>query len=184
LSNSLCGIDEAGRGCIAGPLAVAGCVLRESVKGVADSKALTARKREELYGQITEKSRYKILLFSHDEVDEKGLSLCLKEAILAIKEHFKECDILMDGNCSFGVQGIKTMVKADAKVAEVSAASILAKVTRDNYMLEMDKLYPQWQFAKHKGYGSALHIELIRRFGESPIQRRSFKIKALEAALF
>jgi ribonuclease HII len=184
LSNNLCGIDEAGRGCISGPLAIAGCVLQESIKGLADSKSLTPKKREELFGQITEKSLYKILLFSHSEVDEKGLSLCLKEAILAIKEHFKECEILMDGNCSFGIKGIKTMIKADAKVTEVSAASILAKVTRDRYMLEMDKLYPQWQFAKHKGYGSALHVEMIKQFGASPIQRKSFKIKALEATLF
>ncbi|MDR2099998.1 MAG: ribonuclease HII [Campylobacteraceae bacterium] len=180
----LCGIDEAGRGCIAGPLAVAGCVLQGNVKGLADSKTLTPKKRAELFGQITEKSLYKILLFSHNEVDEKGLSFCLREAILAIKEHFAECEILMDGNCSFGVCGIKTMIKADAKVSEVSAASILAKVTRDNYMLEMDRLYPQWQFAKHKGYGSALHIKMIRQFGESPIQRKSFRIKALEATLF
>ncbi|MDR2790428.1 MAG: ribonuclease HII [Campylobacteraceae bacterium] len=184
MSNNLCGIDEAGRGCIAGPLAVAGCVLQEEIKGLADSKVLTPKKREELFGQITAKSLYKIMLFSHDEVDEKGLSLCLKEAILAIKEQFLEYDILMDGNCSFGVRGIKTMIKADAKIAEVSAASILAKVTRDNYMLEMDKLYPQYGFAKHKGYGCALHVEMIRRFGASPIQRKSFKIKALEAALF
>ncbi|MDR0761595.1 MAG: ribonuclease HII [Campylobacteraceae bacterium] len=184
MSNNLCGIDEAGRGCLAGPLAVAGCVLQESIEGLADSKTLTHKKREELFGQITKKSLYKILLFSHSEVDEKGLSLCLKEAILAICEDFKEYEILMDGNCSFGVRGIKTMIKADAKVAEVSAASILAKVTRDRYMLEMDKLYPQYGFAKHKGYGSALHIEMIKKFGASPIQRESFRIKALEATLF
>jgi ribonuclease HII len=184
LSNNLCGIDEAGRGCLAGPLAVAGCVLQEEIAGVADSKALTHGKRERLFEQIIKKSLYKILLFSHDEVDEKGLSLCLKEAILAICEHFKEYEILMDGNCSFGVKGVKTMIKADAKIAHVSAASILAKVTRDRYMLDMDKLYPQWQFAKHKGYGSALHVSLIKEFGASPIQRKSFRIKALEATLF
>jgi ribonuclease HII len=76
------------------------------------------------------------------------------------------------------------MIKADAKVAEVSAASILAKVTRDRYMVEMDKIYPQWQFAKHKGYGSSLHIEAIRKFGISPLHRKSFKIKALETIPF
>ncbi|MDR1285037.1 MAG: ribonuclease HII [Campylobacteraceae bacterium] len=180
----LCGIDEAGRGCLAGPLAVAGCVLQNCIEGVADSKTLTPKKREAIFRQISEKSLYKIILFSHDEVDEKGLSFCLKEAILTIKEYFQECEILMDGNCSFGIKGIKTMIKADAKVSEVSAASILAKVTRDRYMVEMDKLYPQWQFAKHKGYGSALHVEMIKQFGASPIQRKSFRIKALEATLF
>ncbi|MDR0408354.1 MAG: ribonuclease HII [Campylobacteraceae bacterium] len=181
---SLCGIDEAGRGCLAGPLAVAGCVLKSNVEGLADSKILTFKKREKLFEQIIENSLYKILLFPHSEIDEKGLSFCLKEAILTIKKCFEKCEILMDGNCSFGVKGVKTMIKADAKVAEVSAASILAKVTRDRYMLEMDKLYPQWQFAKHKGYGSALHINMIKEFGISPIQRKSFKIKALEARLF
>ncbi|MDR3345837.1 MAG: ribonuclease HII [Campylobacteraceae bacterium] len=180
----LCGIDEAGRGCIAGPLVVAGCVLESEIAGVADSKALSAKKREILFEQISKNSRFKIVQFEHDEVDDKGLSACLGEAIKTIKEYFSECEILMDGNCTFGVKGITTMVKADAKVAEVSAASILAKVTRDRYMLTMDKLYPQYQFAKHKGYGSALHIEMIRRFGQSPCQRKSFKIRALEATLF
>ncbi|MDR1975759.1 MAG: ribonuclease HII [Campylobacteraceae bacterium] len=184
MSNSLCGIDEAGRGCLAGPLAVAGCVLQSSVKGVADSKALSPKKREELFEEIAKNALYKIVLFSHDEVDKKGLSACLREAISAIKEHFKESDILMDGNCAFGVKGVQTMIKADAKVPEVSAASILAKVTRDRYMVEMDKLYPQYGFAKHKGYGSASHIKAIKQFGPSPIQRKSFKIKALEEGLF
>ena len=175
----LCGIDEAGRGCIAGPLVVAGCVLLENISGLNDSKKLTEKKREELFTCISTSASFKIVSFEHDEVDNRGLSACLKDAISQIKEHFKECDILMDGNSTFGVQGIDTMVKADAKIPEVSAASILAKVTRDRYMYEMDKLYPKYGFASHKGYGSALHVNKIKELGPSPIQRMSFKIKSL-----
>ena len=175
----LCGIDEAGRGCLAGPLVVAGCVLHTPIDGLNDSKQLSEKKRETLFPIIKEKASYKIVQFEHDEVDTLGLSLCLKRAIETIKEHFKEYEILMDGNTSFGVQGIATMIKADAKVPEVSAASILAKVTRDRYMVEMDKRYPEYGFAGHKGYGSALHVRKIEEHGPSPIQRLSFKIKSL-----
>ncbi|MDR0467225.1 MAG: ribonuclease HII [Campylobacteraceae bacterium] len=175
----LCGIDEAGRGCLAGPLVVAGCVLENSIEGLNDSKVLSEKQREILYEKIVQNTKYKIVQFSNEDVDKKGLSACLKEAILAIKNHFNNCEILMDGNTNFGVSGIKTLIKADAKIAEVSAASILAKVTRDRFMVEMDKLYPKYQFAKHKGYGSSLHISLIKKYGTSPIQRLSFKIKSL-----
>jgi len=175
----LCGIDEAGRGCLAGPLVVAGCVLENSIEGLDDSKVLSERKREILYEEIVKNTKYKIVQFSHEDVDKMGLSSCLKEAILIIKSHFSSCEILMDGNTNFGVEGIKTLIKADTKIAEVSAASILAKVTRDRFMIKMDKLYPEYQFAKHKGYGSNLHISLIKKYGKSPIQRLSFKIKSL-----
>lgn len=180
----LCGIDEAGRGCLAGPLIVAGCVLKNNIEALQDSKALSAKKREFLFNQIIENSNYKIIQFEHDKIDTHGLSFCLKKAIITIKECFSDCEILMDGNTSFGVSNIKTMIKADAKIPEVSAASILAKVTRDRYMIKMNGLYPNYQFAKHKGYGSALHIELIRKYGNSPIQRNTFHIKALEKPTF
>ena len=85
----------------------------------------------------------------------------------------------MDGNCTFGVSGISTMVKADAKVAEVSAASILAKVSRDRYMCDIAPSYPEYAFEKHKGYGSALHVKMIQQFGYCDIHRKSFKLKAL-----
>jgi ribonuclease HII len=85
----------------------------------------------------------------------------------------------MDGNCNFGVQGITTMIKADAKVPEVSAASILAKVSRDRYMCEIASRYPLYEFEKHKGYGSALHVEKIKAFGYCEIHRKSFKLKSL-----
>lgn len=175
----LCGIDEAGRGCLAGPLVMAGCILNQEIKGLKDSKVLSEKKREAAYELLIKYSSYKIVQFSHTDVDTKGLSACLKSGIEIIKNHFDGHEILMDGNTNFGVVGVKTLIKADAKVPEVSGASILAKVTRDRFMLEMDKLYPKYQFAKHKGYGSALHIELIKKYGKSPIQRESFYIKSL-----
>jgi len=181
----LCGIDEAGRGCIAGPLVVAGVVLNKKINGLNDSKVLSEKKRELLFDTIKENAKYKILFCDNNMVDEKGLSYCLGYAIKTIKEHFKDCKILMDGNSSFGVSDIETMIKADAKVAEVSAASILAKVSRDRYMYTIAKDFPNYSFKKHKGYGTALHIKEISEFGYSKIHRISFKIKSLrEPTLF
>ena len=181
----LCGIDEAGRGCIAGPLVVAGVVLSKKIDGVGDSKALSEKKRELLFDTIKESAKYKILFCDNDMVDEKGLSYCLGYSIKIIKEHFSNCDILMDGNSSFGVDGIETMIKADAKVAEVSAASILAKVSRDRYMYTIASQFPNYSFKQHKGYGTALHVKEISEFGYSKIHRKSFKIKSLrEPTLF
>ncbi|MFK5882387.1 MAG: ribonuclease HII [Sulfurospirillum sp.] len=181
----LCGIDEAGRGCIAGPLVVAGVVLKEKIKGLADSKQLSEKRRDELFIIIKENADYKIIFCDNEMVDNKGLGYCLGYAIKKIKEHFREYDILMDGNSSFGVDGIKTLVKADAKVPEVSAASILAKVSRDSYMYEIQDKFPNYSFIKHKGYGTALHVQEIKEFGYSSCHRKSFKIKSLrEPTLF
>ena len=175
----LCGIDEAGRGCLAGPLVVAGAILKEPVLGLNDSKQLSEKQREAYFEILQNKAEFKIVFCDHIMVDTKGLSACLKYAIETIKSHFNGHDILMDGNCDFGVQGINTMVKADAKVPEVSAASILAKVSRDRYMCEIASRYPLYEFEKHKGYGSALHVEKIKAFGYCEIHRKSFKLKSL-----
>jgi len=181
----LCGIDEAGRGCIAGPLVVAGVVLNENIDGVGDSKALSEKKRELLFETIKEKSNYKIVFCDNHMIDDKGLSYCLGYSIKIIKNYFSDCKILMDGNSSFGVKGIETMIKADTKVPEVSAASILAKVSRDRYMYSICKEFPNYTFKKHKGYGTALHVKEISKFGYSKIHRKSFKIKSLrEPTLF
>lgn len=176
----LCGIDEAGRGCLAGPLAVAGCVLHEDIKELNDSKKLSEKKREELYRLLQQKAEYIVLLISSKEVDKRGLSACLNLCIKKIQDRFNEHEILMDGNSNFGVSGVKTMVKADAKVREVSAASILAKVTRDRVMYRYDKILPQYEFTKHKGYGTALHVDMIKKHGLSEIHRVSFKLKSLQ----
>ena len=175
----LCGIDEAGRGCLAGPLVVAGAVLKEEVLGLNDSKVLSEKERERLFEILQHTTEHKIVFCDNTMVDEKGLSFCLHYAITTIKEHFAHCDILMDGNCTFGVEGISTMVKADAKVPEVSAASILAKVSRDRYMKEIAPLYPDYGFEGHKGYGSAYHVKKIKEHGYCALHRQSFKIKEL-----
>jgi len=175
----LCGIDEAGRGCLAGPLVVAGAVLKQSVAGLNDSKVLSEKERERLFEILQTTTEHKIIFCDNIMVDKMGLSACLKYAITAIKEHFKTCDILMDGNCTFGVEGITTMVKADAKVPEVSAASILAKVSRDRFMKEVAPLYPEYGFEGHKGYGSALHVKKIQEHGYCALHRQSFVIKSL-----
>ncbi len=180
----LCGIDEAGRGPIAGDLVVAGCILNEPIEGLADSKQLSAKKREALYERIVATASYHIVRHSSKQIDELGLSTCLHNSLQEIKKTLKAHTYLFDGNSTFGVEGIKTMIKADAKVAEVSAASILAKVTRDRSMLEAAKLYPQYEFDKHKGYITKRHIELIQKHGYCDIHRKSYKVKALQPTLF
>ncbi len=181
---TLCGIDEAGRGPIAGDLVIAGCILNSAIEGLNDSKKLTEKKRELLYERIVESSDYHIVVFSPIQVDEDGISKCLasglKEIMLKLKcEHY-----LFDGNTTFGVENLTTMVKADSKIIEVSAASILAKVTHDRNIIQDSIKYPQYFFHKHKGYGTKLHIQMIKENGYCPIHRRSYKVKALQGTLF
>ena len=186
MSGQICGIDEAGRGCLAGPLCVAGCVLQREIAGLADSKKLSEKRREELYAQIIENSHYKIVEISSAQVDEAGLSSCLRSALEQILAYFMgfSGQIIYDGNANFGVRGLQTLVKADAQIAEVSAASILAKVTRDRTMHELAQRYPQYGFAQNKGYGSRAHIAAIERYGLTPFHRASYKIKSLQPSLF
>ena len=181
----LCGIDEAGRGPIAGPLVVSGVVLLESIEGLNDSKVLSEKKREKLFAEIKEKSKYHIVFTSAKTIDELGLSACLKNSINEIMEKLKcDCDeFLMDGNTSFGISSLKWKIKADATVPQVSAASILAKVSRDRYMCQISEKYSKYDFAKHKGYGTKAHVEAIKKFGRSDEHRFSFKLKALDENL-
>ena len=180
----LCGIDEAGRGPIAGDLVVAGCILNEAIEGLDDSKQLSAKKREALYEHIVATSSYHIVRHSPKQIDTFGLSKCIHDSLQEIKQTLKAQRYLFDGNSAFGVEGIETMIKADAKVAEVSAASILAKVIRDRSMIEAAKLYPQYEFDKHKGYITKRHVELIQKHGYCDIHRKSYKVKALQPTLF
>jgi ribonuclease HII len=180
----LCGIDEAGRGPLAGDLVMAGCVLHVSVNGLNDSKKLSPKKREVLYEEIIKNSTYHIVKFSALQIDSMGISKCLKSGLEEILNTINASEYLFDGNSTFGVQGLKTLIKADATVPEVSAASILAKVTHDRDILELDKLYPEYGFAKHKGYGTALHVSMIKEYGYSEVHRKTYKIKALEPTLF
>ena len=177
---ALCGIDEAGRGPIAGTLVVAGVILNHPVEGLMDSKKISEKKRELLYPQIIANSTYHIVSFPAHSVDELGISECMHIALHEIQEHLPCENYLFDGNTSFGVQNIETLVKADATVQEVSAASILAKVTHDREMYLFAKSYPEYSFEKHKGYGTKVHVDAILEYGYTPEHRRSFKLKSLK----
>ena len=177
--HELCGIDEAGRGPLAGDLVIAGVIIVNSIEGLMDSKVLTEKRREELYPKIIENTLYHIVSFSAKEIDRDGLSICLGKGLEEIQATLQAKVYLFDGNQTFGILGINTMVKADAKIPEVSAASILAKVTHDRAIIEASKLYPLYGFEKHKGYGTKAHIEAIKTHGYCQLHRRSFKVKAL-----
>ncbi len=175
----LCGIDEAGRGPLAGDLVVAGCIFKKATKieGLNDSKKINEKKREKLYEEIILQTHYNIVTISSKEIDTLGISKCMTKALEKIKQTLKAERYLFDGNTSFGVEGLETMVKADTKVAEVSAASILAKVTHDRNIIKDAKIYPEYGFENNKGYGTKAHIEMIKKYGYSPIHRKSFKLK-------
>jgi ribonuclease HII len=176
----LCGIDEAGRGPLAGPLVMAGVVLTGEVEGLTASKKLTQKRREVLFDRIVDNSSYHIVSFSAGKIDEIGISKCLQQGLREIQAHLPECRYLFDGNSTFGVNHIETMIKADDKIPEVSAASILAKVTRDAEMVKMAELYPEYGFEKHKGYGTKAHIEALVKYDRCEIHRKSFRVKGLD----
>ena len=176
----VCGIDEAGRGPLAGPVCAAAVILPKGcvIEGVNDSKKLTKKKREALFDIIKEKAlAYSIAVADEKEIDEINI---LQATYLAMRRAFEGLDVkpdmaLVDGNRD-PILGIptKTIVKGDANSMSIAAASILAKVTRDRFMLEMDEKYPEYQFAKHKGYGTKLHYEMLAKYGVSEIHRKTF----------
>jgi len=180
MNNILCGIDEAGRGPLAGPLVVVGVVINNHIDGLNDSKKLTEKKRESLFEIIKSNTNYHIVSTSNKIIDEIGLSKALKNSILEIMNNISANTYLMDGNTSFGINNLDHKIKADATVMEVSAASILAKVTRDRFMCNISSSYPEYNFHKHKGYGTKSHVESMREFGLSELHRISFKVKSLE----
>ncbi|MGM9557952.1 MAG: ribonuclease HII [Oscillospiraceae bacterium] len=176
----VCGVDEAGRGPLAGPVCAAAVILpRETViEGLNDSKKLTDKKRRELYDVITQTAAaYGIAFASEQEIDEVNI---LQATFLAMERAMQKLAVrpqlaLIDGNRArdFGLP-VRTIVHGDALSASVAAASILAKVTRDRLMEELDGEYPQYGFAVHKGYGTKRHYEALRAFGPCPIHRRTF----------
>jgi len=180
MNKQLCGIDEAGRGPLAGSLVIAGVVLKKPVDGLMDSKKLTEKKREALYPLVIENSDYHIVSFSAHEVDELGISKCLQQGLQSIQRHLPNVDYLFDGNSTFGVDNIRTMVKADDKIQEVSAASILAKVTRDREMVKLAEMFPEYGFEKHKGYGTKDHIEALVKHDRCEVHRKTFRVKGLD----
>lgn len=177
---AVCGIDEAGRGPLAGPVCAAAVILPEGliIEGLNDSKKLSEKKREALYDVITEKAvAYGIAMVSEKTIDEinilQATFLAMRNAVDALS--VKADCALIDGNQKPGLSiEERTIIKGDAKSMSVAAASILAKVTRDRYMLELDEKYPEYQFKKHKGYGTKLHYECIEKFGVSEVHRRTF----------
>lgn len=179
--NLICGVDEAGRGPLAGPVFAAAVILKKDtvIEGLNDSKKLSEKKRELLFEEIKEKALcYSIASASVQEIESLNI---LKATNLAMFRAVKGLEVtpglvLVDGNIVPQEIDIpaKAIVKGDSLSASIAAASILAKVSRDRYMLELDKLYPQYMLAKHKGYGTKLHIELIKQHGPSEIHRKSF----------
>ncbi len=176
----ICGIDEAGRGPLAGDVYAAAVIFDEGVtiEGLNDSKKLSEKKRELLFDEICKKAKaYCIATASIAEIEEINI---LNAAMLAMKRAYDGLGvsadlILVDGNRMPLIDGnVVTVVKGDANSASIAAASVLAKVARDRYMKEIALQYPQYQFDKHKGYGTALHYSLVNEYGLCPVHRPSF----------
>lgn len=182
----ICGVDEAGRGPLAGPVYAAAVILPKGhiVEGVNDSKKLSEKKRELLFDKIIDECVcYSIGTASEKEIDEINI---LQATYLAMKRAVDGLEIvpqlaLIDGNRIPPLisTDARAIVKGDAKSASIACASILAKVSRDRYMLEMAKKYPEYQFEKHKGYSTKLHYEMIEKYGICEIHRKSFLKKVL-----
>lgn len=181
----ICGTDEAGRGPLAGDVYAAAVILPEGYipEGLNDSKKLSEKKREKLAEEIRKNAlAYGVGRASPAEIDEINILnaslLAMRRAIdaLSVKPDY----LLVDGNIfrSFSLPG-RAVIKGDALIPAIAAASILAKVERDHSLLELDKLYPEYQFAKHKGYPTPLHRELVIKHGPSPVHRMSFLKKIL-----
>lgn len=177
---SVCGVDEAGRGPLSGPVVAAACILPIGlhIEGLNDSKKLTERKRELLFDEIKSSAvAYAIASASPEEIDEinilEATMLAMRRAVAALPVPADAA--LIDGNIARGFDlPTRTVIKGDAISASIAAASILAKVTRDRICLEDDKKYPAYGFAKHKGYSTAAHMQVLRELGPSPIHRKSF----------
>ena len=176
----ICGVDEAGRGPLAGPVCAAACILPRGleIEGLNDSKKLTEKRRDALYDVIKEQAvSYGIAFASVEEIEELNiLGATYLAMIRAIAQLSVTPDLaLIDGNRNAGIEmPSQTVVKGDSKCADIAAASILAKVTRDRYMLELDKEYPMYGFGKHKGYGTKDHYAAIREHGMCSAHRPSF----------
>ena len=176
----VCGVDEAGRGPLCGPVFAAACILPDGlmIEGLNDSKKLTEKKREKLYDIIKEEAiAYCIASASVEEIDELNILeadlLAMRRAIdgLGVKADFA----LIDGNIARDFQiPAKAIVKGDATSMSIAAASVLAKVARDRICIDLDREYPEYGIAKHKGYGTKDHMEALRKYGPSPIHRKKF----------
>ncbi len=177
----ICGIDEAGRGPLAGPVVVAGVIMPKDsmIEGVNDSKKVSEKKREKLYDIIIEEAiSYSVAIIGQDVIDNINILNATKQGVTTVVEELdvKPNLILVDALTHIDTKGIPydSIIKGDAKCYNISAASIIAKVTRDRIMREWDKVYPQYGFINHKGYGTAKHIAALKEYGPCPIHRRTF----------
>ncbi len=187
--NLICGVDEAGRGPLAGPVCAAAVILNKNqiIEGVTDSKKLSEKKREQLFDVIkNECLSYSIAFASVEEIEEINI---LNATMLAMKRAVENLEIkaefaIIDGNKipDLNIEA-QAIVKGDLNSMSIAAASILAKVTRDRLLVEYDKKYPLYQFAKHKGYGTKLHRELILEHGPCDIHRKSFLKKIIKSGV-
>ncbi len=178
---NICGIDEAGRGPLAGPVVVAGVIMPQDsmIEGINDSKKVSEKKREILYDLIIKEAiSYSVQIIGQDVIDDINILNATKQGVTKIAEELeiKPDLIIIDALEHINTKGIpyEAIIKGDAKCYSISAASILAKVTRDRIMREWDLVYPQYGFAQHKGYGTKKHMEAIREYGLCPIHRISF----------
>ncbi len=176
----MCGVDEAGRGCLAGPVYAAAVILPHGIliEGLNDSKKLSASKREALFNVIIEKAvSYAVAAASEQEIDTLNI---LNATYLAMNRAIKKLDpmpeiALIDGNRAKGIHYLsQCIIGGDGKSASIAAASILAKVSRDRFMLELSKEYPEYHFHVHKGYGTQIHYDQLRLYGPSAVHRQTF----------
>ena len=188
---SICGIDEAGRGPLAGPVVVASVIMPQDsmIEGINDSKKVSEKKRELLYEKIIEEAvAYGIGIIDQNEIDKvnilnatkEGLTKSIQELENDLKEKKRGFNkpeiILVDALTKIDTDGIsyRSIIKGDAKSYSIAAASIIAKVTRDRIMRQWDEVYPEYGFEKHKGYGTAVHIQAIKEYGICPLHRKTF----------
>ena len=174
----IAGVDEVGRGCLAGPVIAAAVILRNNISGLKDSKKLTKKKREELSLIIMQNSYFSFGSSSPKEIDKINILqaslLAMKRAILNLS--VKPGKILIDGIHKPDLNtDTQTIISGDSYIDQISAASIIAKVYRDNLMMQFDKEYPNFYFSSHMGYGTKIHKAAIKKYGITPIHRKTFK---------
>ena len=178
---NICGIDEAGRGPLAGPVVVAGVIMppNSMIEGVNDSKKISEKKREKLYDLIIEEAiSYSVAIIGQDVIDEINILNATKQGVTKVVEELsiRPDLVIIDALEHIDTKGVpyEAIIKGDAKCYSIGAASILAKVTRDRIMRQWDEIYPQYGFVAHKGYGTAKHIAAIKEYGLCPIHRKTF----------
>lgn len=181
---NICGIDEAGRGPLAGPVVVAGVIMPQDsmIEGINDSKKVTEKRREKLYDEIIKEAiSYFVAVIDHNVIDDINILNATKQGVTQVVDglEIKPDLIIVDALTNINTRGIpyEPIIKGDAKCYNIAAASILAKVTRDRIMRQWDEIYPQYGFISHKGYGTAKHISAIKEYGLCPIHRLTFTKK-------